>query len=159
MIVSYSGFLRVYIDEKELEINNIQCSLPVVGEGMDRICYLLPNNKVLKVAKTIRASCINWDEITLYENIKDKECIVQFPKIYDYEPGWGLWYIYDRINISDKALHEATKLIPVLDQADNAGYDSKGRLTVIDADNINYTWFLKNENPYSAKVQRVKYEI
>lgn len=149
MGINYKKFLKVTLDKENEIIEDIECNLPVLGEGNDRICYLLPNNKVLKVAKTIRASCINYDEVTLYQNIKDKECIIQFPKIYEYEHDWGLWYVYDKIDMSDKALEEATKLIPILDQADNAGYDENGKLTVVDADGINYTWFLKSENPYS----------
>lgn len=148
MVINYKEFLKVTLDKENEIIENIECNLPVLGEGNDRICYLLPNNKVLKVAKTIRASCINYDEVTLYQNIKNKKYIIHFPKIYEYEHDWCLWYVYDKIEMSSKALNEATELIPILDQADNAGYDSKGRLTIIDAENINYTWFLKEINPY-----------
>jgi hypothetical protein len=150
-IIKYKDILTMTLNDENNYIENIKCNLPVIGEGNDRICYLLPNNKILKVAKNIRASCINYDEITLWQNIKDKECIVQFPEIFEYEKDWGLYYIYERINMSDKALKEATELIPILDQADNAGYNNKGELTVIDAENISYTWFLKETNPCSIK--------
>jgi hypothetical protein len=33
----------------------------------------------------------------------------------------------------------------------NVGYDSKGQLTVTDAENIHYSWFLRSENPYKPK--------
>lgn len=145
----YKDLLTITLDNDHNYIEKIECSLPVLGEGMDRIVYELPDNKCLKVAKSIRASCINWDEVMIYENIKDKECIVQFPEVYEYEPDWGLWYVYDKITMCPKALNEATKLVPVLDQADNAGYNSKGQLTIVDADRIDYTWFLKETNPYS----------
>lgn len=143
----YKDLLTITLDDECNYIKDIETNLPVLGEGCDRIVYELPDNKCLKVAKTIRASCINYDEITLYQNIKDKECIIQFPEVFEYETDWGLWYVYEKINMSSKAMNEATELIPILDQADNAGYNSKGELTVIDAENISYTWFLKETNP------------
>lgn len=144
----YKGLLTITLDDEYNYIESIKTNLPVLGEGMDRIVYELPNNKCLKVAKSIRASCINYDEIMLYENIKGKKCIIQFPEVFEYEENWGLWYVYEKINMSSKAMNEATKLVPVLDQADNAGYNSKGQLTIVDAENINYTWFLKETNPF-----------
>ena len=148
-IFKYKDILTITLDKNRNYIESIDCNLEILGEGMDRIVYKLSDTKSLKVAKTIRASCINWEEITLYQNIKNKECCVQFPEIFEYEEDYGLWYVYEIVNMSVEALNEVTKLIPVLDQADNAGYDSKGRLTVVDADRINWTWFVKNENPYA----------
>jgi hypothetical protein len=152
MIVSYSGFLRVDIDEKKLEISNIQCSLPVVGEGNTRICYLLPDNKILKVAKDYDGTLANLWEINLYNKIKNEDCIIKVPKIYEYEDTMSLYYICDKINMNYEALQTATEIIPILDQMDgNVGYDSKGQLTVTDAENIHYSWFLRSENPYKPK--------
>ena len=148
-IFKYKNILTVTLDKNRNYIESIDCNLEILGEGMDRIVYKLSDTKCLKVAKTIRASCINWEEITLYENIKNKECCVQFPEVFEYEKDYGLWYVYEIVNMSVEALRKATKLIPVLDQADNAGYDNKGRLTVVDAENISWTWFVKSENPYA----------
>jgi len=148
-IFKYKDILTITLDKDRNYIEKIDCDLEVLGEGMDRIVYKLSDTKCLKVAKTIRASCINYEEVTLYQNIKNRECCVQFPEVYEYEEDYGLWYVYEIVNMSVEALNEVTKLIPVLDQADNAGYDSKGRLTVVDAENINWTWFVKSENPYA----------
>ena len=81
--ITYEDKLTIILDKNDI-VQSIECNLPVLGEGMDRIVYERSNDKVLKVAKTIRASCINWDEIMIYENIKGKECIVHFPDIYIY---------------------------------------------------------------------------
>jgi hypothetical protein len=151
-IIKYKNYLTITLDSDNNYVENIECSLPKLGEGNDRLVYLLPDGKVLKVAKTMRASCINYEEVTLYENIKDKECVIQFPQIYEYEQDWGFYYVCERITMSSEAMEEATRLIPVLDQADNAGYNSKGQLTIVDADMINYTWFVKETNPYVDKI-------
>ena len=148
-IFKYKDILTVTLDKNRNYIESIDCNLEILGEGMDRVVYKLSNTKCIKVAKTIRASCINWEEITLYQNIKNEECCIQFPEIFEYEDDYSLWYVYEIIEMDDYAMVEATKLIPILDQADNAGYDSKGRLTVVDAENINWTWFVKSENPYA----------
>jgi len=147
-IYKYKDILTITLDQDKNYIESIDCKLEILGSGIDRIVYRLSDTKCLKVAKTIRASCINYEEVTLWQNIKGKECCVQFPKIFDYEEDYCLWYVYEIIKMDDYAMIEATKLIPILDQANNAGYDTKGRLTVVDADRINYTWFLKETNPY-----------
>lgn len=143
----YKDVLTIYIDEEGFYIKEINCSLPLLGEGADRKVFDLSNGKCLKVAKNIRASCINFDEITLYNKIKNEECIIKFPKIFKYEKSLGLWYVCEKINMSTKAMDEATRLVPILDQSENAGYNNQGELTIVDADRINYTWFLKKTNP------------
>lgn len=149
MIISYKNFLHVDIDEQE--IVNVQCPLPILGEGTKRICYLLPDGKVLKVAKNSAGTLVNSWEIELYNKIKDKDCVIKVPEIYYYEDTISLYYICEKIDISYEALQRATEIIPILDQEDNAGYDSKGQLTVTDAENIHYSWFLRSENPYKPK--------
>ena len=148
-VFKYKDILTITLDQDKNYIESIDCKLEILGSGMDRIVYRLSDTKCLKVAKTIRASCINYEEVTLWQNIKGKECCVQFPEIFDYEENYCFWYVYEIIEMDDYAMVEATKLIPILDQANNAGYDTKGRLTVVDADRINYTWFLKETNPYA----------
>jgi len=148
-IYKYKDILTITLDQDENYIESIDCKLEILGSGVDRIVYKLSDTKCLKVAKTIRASCINYEEVTLWQNIKGKECCVQFPEIFDYEENYCFWYVYEIIEMDDYAMVEATHLIPILDQANNAGYDIKGRLTVVDADRINYTWFLKETNPYA----------
>jgi len=148
-VFKYKDILTITLDQDKNYIESIDCKLEILGSGMDRIVYRLSDTKCLKVAKTIRASCINYEEVTLWQNIKGKECCVQFPEIFDYEEDYCFWYVYEIIEMDDYAMVEATKLIPILDQANNAGYDTKGRLTVVDADRINYTWFLKETNPYA----------
>ena len=148
-IYKYKDILTITLDQDENYIESIDCKLEILGSGVDRIVYKLSDTKCLKVAKTIRASCINYEEVTLWQNIKGKECCVQFPEIFDYEENYCFWYVYEIIEMDDYAMVEATHLIPILDQANNAGYDTKGRLTVVDADRINYTWFLKETNPYA----------
>ena len=148
-IYKYKDILTITLDKDGNYIESIDCKLEVLGSGMDRIVYRLSDAKCLKVAKTIRASCINYEEVTLWQNIKGKECCVQLPEIFDYEEDYCFWYVYEIIEMDDYAMVEATKLIPILDQANNAGYDTKGRLTVVDADRINYTWFLKETDPYT----------
>jgi len=148
-VFKYKDILTITLDKDRNYIESIDCELEILGSGVNRIVYKLSDTKCLKVAKTIRASCINYDEVTLWQNIKGKECCVQFPEIFDYEEDYCFWYVYETIEMDDYAMVEATKLIPILDQANNAGYDTKGRLTVVDADRINYTWFLKETNPYT----------
>ena len=148
-VFKYKDILTITLDQDKNYIESIDCKLEILGSGMDRIVYRLSDTKCLKVAKTIRASCINYEEVTLWQNIKGKECCVQFPEIFDYEEDYCFWYVYEIIEMDDYAMVEATHLIPILDQANNAGYDTKGRLTVVDADRINYTWFLKETNPYA----------
>ena len=148
-VFKYKDILTITLDKDRNYIESIDCELEILGSGVNRIVYKLSDTKCLKVAKTIRASCINYDEVTLWQNIKGKECCVQFPEIFDYEEDYCFWYVYETIEMDDYAMVEATKLIPILDQANNAGYDTKGRLTVVDADRINYTWFLKETDPYT----------
>ena len=148
-VFKYKDILTITLDKDRNYIESIDCELEILGSGVNRIVYKLSDTKCLKVAKTIRASCINYDEVTLWQNIKGKECCVQFPEIFDYEEDYCFWYVYEIIEMDDYAMVEATHLIPILDQANNAGYDTKGRLTVVDADRINYTWFLKETDPYT----------
>ena len=150
--IIYEDKLTILLDDANNIVLSIECNLPVLGEGMDRIVYKLSNEKVLKVAKSIRASCINWDEIMIYENIKGKECIVHFPIVYEYEESYGFWYVCERITMSSQAMTEVLKFVPCLDCSDNAGYNKDGKLTIVDADRLNWTWFVRSENPYAKDV-------
>jgi len=148
--IKYQEHLIMELDNNN-EIQSIQCDLPLIAEGMDRKVYQLSSGKVLKVAKTMTASLINWHEINIYKNIKDKDCVIHFPKIYEYDEN-GLWYVYEKINMSSKAMTEVLKIVPCLDCSDNAGYNKDGKLTIVDADRLHWTWFVRETNPYAKCV-------
>lgn len=128
------------------EVQSIECSLPVLGEGNNRIVYDL-GDKILKVAKTLDDSLINLWEINLYNQIQNKDCCIRFNTIFEYDEN-SMWYIAEKVDTLWSAMKETLKLIPCIDCADNAGYNQDGELTVIDADGLHWTWFVKEDNPY-----------
>jgi len=144
--IKYKNNLVITLDNNNI-VQSIECDLPVLSEGNNRIVYDL-GDKILKVAKTMEDSFINHHEIKLYNKIKNKKCCIRFNTIFEHDEN-QFWYIAEKINMNHEAMKKALELIPCLDFADNAGYDQNGELTVVDADGLHWTWFVKSENPYA----------
>lgn len=147
--IKYKDNLTITLDNENI-VQSIKCNLPILGEGNNRIVYDL-GDKILKVAKTIDDTLINLWEINLHNKIKDKDCCIRFNIIYEHDEN-QFWYVAEKVNMSHEALKETLKLIPCMDYSDNAGYNQNGILTVVDADRIHWTWFVKSENPYVISV-------
>lgn len=154
-IYKYEDKLEIILNDKK-EICNIKCELPVLGKGNDRIVYDLGDNKVLKVANHIDGSLINYEEVALYENMKDKDWFIRVPKVFDCEKDYALWIVVERIDMteSDMAMNIALKYIPILDEGENAGFSKDGDIVIVDSENVGLNWYLKSENPLYAKYHK-----
>lgn len=118
----------------DLDVNKIECTLPILGEGNNRIVYDMGNGRVLKVAKSAEGSFYNHDEIKISKWQRDKKNLkVKVNNIFEYDEN-HYWYIAEFIKTGGDAMEKALKLIPCLDYSDNAGYDMNGILTVVDAE-------------------------
>ena len=147
--INYKDILVITLNDKN-EVQSIKCNLPVLGEGNNRIVYDL-GDKVLKVAKTLDDSLINLWEINLFNEIKNRDCCIRFNTIFEYDDN-QMWYVAEKIDMKYEAMEETLKLIPCIDCSDNAGYNQDGELTVVDADGLHWTWFVKEDNPYYTMV-------
>jgi hypothetical protein len=137
--VKYEENLTITLTDDNI-VESIGCNLPVIGEGNNRIVYDL-GDKILKVAKTFDDALVNLWEVNLFNKIKDKKCRIKFNNIFEYDNNY-LWYVAEKINISQMALEKAIELIPCLDYSDNAGYNQMNELTIVDADGLHWSWFI-----------------
>ena len=131
--IKYQDKLLMVLDE-QCEPIKIICNLPIVGEGNNRIVYDL-GNKVLKVAKSAIASMYNQNENELWNYLEEKSEKIKFNRVYEIDKN-GYWYIAEKVQTGGDAMNKVLDIISWLDYSDNAGYDSDGKLTIVDAENI-----------------------
>lgn len=112
----------------------IDCCLPVLGEGNNRIVYDM-GDYILKVAKSAIASMYNQNEIRLWNYLRESSSKIKFNRIIDADEN-GYWYVAEKVNTGGDAMKNALKYIEWLDYSDNAGYDRNGKLTIVDAENV-----------------------
>ncbi|RFZ78271.1 hypothetical protein DS742_14250 [Lacrimispora amygdalina] len=112
----------------------IDCCLPVLGEGNNRIVYDM-GDYILKVAKSAIASMYNQNEIRLWNYLRESSSKIKFNRIIDADEN-GYWYVAEKANTGGDAMKNALKYIEWLDYSDNAGYDRNGKLTIVDAENV-----------------------
>lgn len=129
-----------YLDKFHMILNadnepvQIECQLPVLGEGNNRIVYDL-GQYILKVAKSAIASMYNQNEIELWNYLKEKSDKLKFNRIIEADDN-GYWYVAEKVNTGGDAMEKALEYIGWLDYSDNAGYDSNGKLTIVDAEEV-----------------------
>jgi len=131
--IIFQDKLIMTLDEDNNPIQ-IDCCLPVLGEGNNRIVYDM-GDCVLKVAKFAIASMYNLNEIKLWNYLGEKSSKLKFNKIIDYDEN-GYWYVAEKINTDGNAMKKVLEYIEWLDYSDNAGYDINGKLTIVDAENV-----------------------
>lgn len=113
---------------------HIDCQLPILGEGNNRIVYDL-GQYILKVAKSAIASMYNQNEIELWDYLKEKSDKLKFNRIIEADDN-GYWYVAEKVNTGGDAMERVLKYISWLDYSDNAGYDQNGKLTIVDAEEV-----------------------
>lgn len=125
----------VMLLNSDCEPVKIECRLPLIDEGNNRIVYDL-GDKILKVAKTSVASIYNWNEYKLWNFLKERSKKIKINEIFEIDEN-GYWYVAEKIEVGDNdAMEKALQYIWWLDYAANAGYDKNGKLTIVDAENI-----------------------
>lgn len=131
--ICYKDKCKIILDS-DCEVLKIDCSLPIIGEGKNRIVYNL-GDKVLKVAKSCAGSFANRNECNLLEYLGDKSKRIKINEIFEIDDN-GYWYVAEKIQTDNAAMRQALKIISWLDYSDNAGYDKNGKLTIVDAEEI-----------------------
>lgn len=131
--ITYQDKLALILNS-DCEPIQIDCDLPVLGEGNNRIVYDL-GDKVLKVAKSFEASVHNQNEYKLWESLGEKSKILKINRIFEIDDN-GYWYVAEKIDIFPEAMKEVLRYISWFDYSVNAGYDSSHKLTIVDAENI-----------------------
>lgn len=129
----YQDKLCIVLNEDNEPIQ-IECQLPVLGEGNNRIVYDL-GQYILKVAKSAIASMYNQNEIKLWHYLKEKSDKLKFNRIIEADDN-GYWYVAEKVNTGGDAMDKAINYIGWLDYSDNAGYDLNGKLTIVDAEEV-----------------------
>lgn len=70
ILINYEDKCKIVLNSN-CEVIDIKCSLPIMGEGNNRIVYDL-GNKILKVAKSSIVSFCNRNEYNLWKYLKNK---------------------------------------------------------------------------------------
>ena len=88
ILINYKDKCKIILDS-DCEVLKIECTLPVLGEGNNRIVYDL-GDKALKVAKSSKGSFYNRNEYNLWEYLKNKSekiknCIYKLKREYSDE--------------------------------------------------------------------------
>lgn len=134
ILINYEDKCKIVLNS-DCEVIDIECSLPIMGEGNNRIVYDL-GDKVLKVAKSSIGSFYNRNEYNLWKYLKNKSKKIKINEIFEIDDN-AYWYVAEKINTENpNALNEAIKYISWLDYSNNAGYDKDGKLTIIDAEEV-----------------------
>ena len=134
ILINYEDKCKIVLNS-DCEVIDIECSLPIMGEGNNRIVYDL-GDKVLKVAKSSIGSFYNRNEYNLWKYLKNKSKKIKINEIFEIDDN-AYWYVAEKINTENpNAMNEAIKYISWLDYSNNAGYDKDGKLTIIDAEEV-----------------------
>lgn len=134
MEIKYQDKLVILLDS-DGEPVNIDCNLPVIGEGNNRIVYDL-GDRILKVAKSAIASMYNQNENKLWKYLGEKSEKIKVNEIFEIDEN-GYWYVAEKVQTGDNnAMDKVLQFIEWLDCSDNAGYDKNGKLTIVDAENV-----------------------
>lgn len=131
--IKYQDKLTILLDDDREPIQVI-CDLPVLGEGNNRIVYDL-GDRILKVAKSALGSMYNHNENKLWQFLGEKSEKLKINEIFEIDEN-GYWYVAEKIQTGGNAMSEALKYIQWLDYSDNAGYDKNGKLTIVDAEEV-----------------------
>lgn len=132
--IFYENKCKIILDS-DCEVLEINCSLPVLGEGNNRIVYDL-GDKILKVAKSCSGSFYNRNEYNLWKYLKNKSKKLKINEIFEIDDN-GYWYVAEKVQTGNNdAMNQVLKFISWLDYSDNAGYDKNGKLTVVDAEEV-----------------------
>lgn len=135
ILINYEDKCKIVLNS-DCEVIDIECSLPIVGEGNNRIVYDLGNNKVLKVAKHSIASIYNRNEYNLWKYLENKSKKLKINEIFEIDDN-GYWYVAEKVQTGNNdAMDKALNFIEWLDYSDNAGYDKNGKLTIVDAEEV-----------------------
>lgn len=145
ILINYKDKCKIILDS-DCEVLKIECTLPVLGEGNNRIVYDL-GDKVLKVAKSSKGSFYNRNEYNLWEYLKDKSEKIKINEIFEIDDN-AYWYVAEKVQTgNNNAMDMVLKYISWLDYSDNAGYDKNGKLTIVDAEEVRVNdlkYLLKN---------------
>lgn len=132
--IFYEDKCKIILDS-DCEVLEIDCSLPVIGEGNNRIVYDL-GDKVLKVAKSCCGSFYNRNEYNLWKYLDNKSKKLKINEIFEIDDN-GYWYVAEKVQTGNNdAMDQVLKFISWLDYSDNAGYDKNGKLTIVDAEEV-----------------------
>lgn len=132
--IFYKDKCKIILDSN-CEVLEINCTLPVIGEGNSRIVYDL-GNKVLKVAKSYCGSIYNRNEYNLWKYLKNKSRKIKINEIFEIDDN-AYWYVAEKVQTGNNdAMDQVLKFISWLDYSDNAGYDQNGKLTIVDAEEV-----------------------
>lgn len=131
--IKYQDKLCLTLNE-ENEPVKIECQLPILGEGNNRIVYDL-GDCILKVAKSAIASMYNQNEIELWDYLKEKSNKLKFNRIIEADDN-AYWYVAEKVNTGGDAMDKVLEYVGWLDYSDNAGYDLNGKLTIVDAEEV-----------------------
>lgn len=134
ILINYEDKCKIVLNS-DCEVVNIECSLPIMGEGNNRIVYDL-GDKVLKVAKSSIASFYNRNEYNLWKYLENKSKKLKINEIFEIDNN-GYWYVAEKVQTGNNdAMNQVLKFIGWLDYSDNAGYDKNGKLTIVDAEEV-----------------------
>lgn len=134
ILISYENKCKIVLDS-DCEVIDIECSLPILGEGNNRRVYDL-GDKVLKVAKSSIGSFYNRNEYNLWKYLKNKSKKIKINEIFEINDN-AYWYVAEKVQTGNNdAMDKVLKFISGLDYSDNAGYDKDGKLTVVDAEEV-----------------------
>lgn len=133
-MIKYKDKLVILLDS-DCEPTRIDCNLPILGEGNNRIVYDL-GDRILKVAKSAIAAMYNQNEYNLWNYLGEKSEKIKINEIFEIDEN-GYWYVAEKVQTGNNdAMDKALHYIPWLDYSDNAGYDKNGKLTIVDAEGI-----------------------
>lgn len=134
ILINYEDKCKIALNA-DCEVINIECFLPIVGEGNNRIVYDL-GDKVLKVAKSSMGSFHNRNEYNLWKYLENKSKKLKINEIFEIDDN-GYWYVAEKVQTGNNdAMDQVLKFIGWLDYSDNAGYDKNGKLTIVDAEEV-----------------------
>lgn len=134
MEIKYQDKLIILLDS-DCEPVHINCTLPIIGEGNNRIVYDLGDDRILKVAKSAIASMYNQNENRLWKYLGEKSKNIKINEIFEIDEN-GYWYVAEKVETDNDAMDKVLQYISWLDYSDNAGYDKNGKLTIVDAENV-----------------------
>lgn len=134
ILINYEDKCKIVLSA-DCEVIDIECSLPIVGEGNNRIVYDL-GDKVLKVAKSSMGTFHNRNEYNLWKYLENKSKKLKINEIFEIDDN-GYWYVAEKVQTGNNdAMDQVLKFISWLDYSDNAGYDKNGKLTIVDAEEV-----------------------
>ena len=132
--IKYQDKLVMLLDSG-CEPVHINCNLPIIGEGNNRIVYDL-GDRVLKVAKSAIATMYNQNENKIWKYLGEKSEKIKVNEIFEIDEN-GYWYVAEKVQTGNNdAMNKVLQYISWLDYSDNAGYDKNGKLTIVDAENV-----------------------